>query len=276
MTVHITTLSENSAQLGFIAEWGLSILIETDECKVLLDIGMGSSAVYNAQLLGIDLSSLDAIILSHAHLDHTGGLRDILKRVRKQIQIVAHPDIWQSKYVQFGELERYAGMPWIKEDLEALGAVFNLSSEPVQISTSIMTTGEITMTTDYETIDDRLMVMVNNQLVPYILNDELSLIVRTKDGVALITGCAHCGIVNTIRHIQQITGGEYIHTIIGGRHLHVASQERINKTAAELMELGLQRLGVSHCTGFNASVTLANMFGDVLFTNNTGTQITLD
>jgi len=276
MTVRIITLSENTAQLGFLGEWGLSILVETDSSRVLLDTGLSTSAVYNADLMGIDFSTLDAIVLSHAHGDHTGGLRNVLLRARKQVQVIAHPDIWIPKYVVYGELSRYAGIPYAKEDLESLGASFNLTKKPFQISDDVMTTGEIEMTTDYETIDDRLSVKKGNKMVPDPLADDLGIVVRTTEGLVLITGCAHRGIVNTVRQVQKITRGKYIHTIIGGTHLMVASPERVEKTAKALEELGLQRLGVSHCTGFNASATLAREFGDIFFLNNAGTQITLE
>ena len=275
MAVRITTLSENTAQLDFLAEWGLSILIETDNRKVLLDTGMSISAVHNADLLGIDLSAVDTIVLSHAHVDHTGGLRDVLRRTGS-VEVVAHPDIWIPKYVVFGELQRYAGMPFMREELESLGASFTLTSEPHIISDEIMTTGEVAMTTDYEQIDDRLCLKVGDDFVPDPLTDDLAVIIRTEQGLALITGCAHRGIVNTIRHVQNITGGDYIHTIIGGTHLHMVPQDRIEKTAGELKELGLQRLGVSHCTGFYSSAALAKEFGDIFFLNNAGTQIVLE
>jgi 7,8-dihydropterin-6-yl-methyl-4-(beta-D-ribofuranosyl)aminobenzene 5'-phosphate synthase len=276
MAVRITTLSENTAQLGFLGEWGLSILVETETAKVLLDTGLSTSAVYNADLMGIDFSTIDAIVLSHAHGDHTGGLRDVLRRVRKQVQVIAHPDIWISKYVVYGEMSRYAGIPYMKEDLESLGASFNLTKKPFKISDDIMTTGEIEMTTDYETIDDRLCVKKGDRMIPDPLADDLAVVVKTTEGLVLITGCAHRGIINTVRQVQKLTGGEYIHTIIGGTHLMVASPERIEKTANELKGLGLQRLGVSHCTGFNASAALAKEFKDIFFLNNAGTQITLE
>ena len=276
MTVRITTLTENTAQLGFLAEWGLSILVETESSKVLLDTGPGVSAVHNADLMGIDLSTTDKIVLSHAHADHTGGLRDVLRRTRKAVEVIAHPDIWIPKYVQYGETSRYAGIPYVREELESLGASFNLTKGSFQISDDIMTTGEIEMTTDYEKIDDRLCVNTGNQMVPDPLADDVALIVRSGEGLALITGCAHRGIINTVRHVQKLTGGEYIHTIIGGTHLLLSAQERIEKTASELKELGLVRLGVSHCTGFNASAALAREFGEVFFLNNAGTQIILD
>jgi 7,8-dihydropterin-6-yl-methyl-4-(beta-D-ribofuranosyl)aminobenzene 5'-phosphate synthase len=108
------------------------------------------------------------------------------------------------------------------------------------------------------------------------LADDLALIVRTAEGLAVITGCAHRGIMNTVRHVQKLAAGEHIHTIIGGTHLHLSPQERIEKTASELKGLGLQRLGVSHCTGFNACATLARELGEAFFLNNAGTQINLE
>ena len=276
MSVRITTLSENTAQLDFLGEWGLSVLVETESCKVLLDTGQSISTVRNADLMGIDLSSIDKIVLSHAHGDHTGGLREVLRRVGKQVEVIAHPDIWIPKYVRFGETNRYVGLPFLREDLESFGAYFTLSRKPYKISDDIMTTGEIEMTTDYETIDDRLYAKKGSRMTPDPLADDLALIVRTGQGLALITGCAHRGIVNTVRHVRKLTGKENIHTIIGGTHLYLSPQERIEKTARELKKLGLQRLGVSHCTGFNASVLLAREFGEVFFLNNAGTQVTLD
>jgi 7,8-dihydropterin-6-yl-methyl-4-(beta-D-ribofuranosyl)aminobenzene 5'-phosphate synthase len=250
--------------------------VETESTKVLLDTGMSISAVHNADLMGIDLSTIDSIVLSHAHGDHTGGLREVLRRVRKDIEIVAHPDIWIPKHVVYGEISRYAGIPYLRESLESLGATFKLSKKPFKISDDIMTTGEIEMTTDYETIDDRLYLKKNNRMIPDPLADDLALIIRTSEGLALITGCAHRGIINTVRHVQKLTGGEHIHTIIGGMHLMVASPERIERTASELKKLGLKRLGVSHCTGFNASAVLAKELGEILFLNNAGTQIIID
>ena len=94
MEMRITTLSENTAGMGnYLAEWGLSILVETDKVGILLDTGRSISASYNVDTLGIDLSRIDRIVLSHGHSDHTGGLREMLRKMRKEVEIIAHPDI---------------------------------------------------------------------------------------------------------------------------------------------------------------------------------------
>ena len=99
MGLRITTLTENTAgRIGLLAEWGLSILVEADSLKVLLDTGQSISAAHNASVLGIDLGQIDKIVLSHGHFDHTGGLRDLLSKRRKEIKVIAHPEVWSLKY----------------------------------------------------------------------------------------------------------------------------------------------------------------------------------
>lgn len=273
MQLRITTLSENTAgRVGVLAEWGLSILVETDKLKILMDTGLSISVAHNAEVLGVDLSAIDRIVLSHGHLDHTGGLQDVLTKTG-EVEVIAHPDIFAPKYMRVGQVDTYAGIPFSREELEALGASFNLSREPVWISDEIVTTGEIPMITEYEEIDPDLYVKVDGELVPDPLLDDRALIIKTDQGLVVILGCSHRGIINTVYHARDITGVELVHTVIGGTHLISASEERVILTAAALREFGLERLGVSHCTGLPAAAMLAQEFGDIFFFNNAGTRI---
>ncbi len=276
MEIKITTLSENTATYGFLAEWGLSILIEVDGLRILMDTGLSFSAVHNAQLMGIDLSTIDRIVLSHGHADHTGGLREVLK-IKGAVDIIAHPNVWTSKYTRRdGQTEeQYIGIPFSREELESRGARFNLTREPVHISDNVMTTGEIPMLSGYEETEDNLFTKEGGVLQPDKLADDLALIIDADFGLVVILGCAHRGIVNTLRHAQNITGKELVYAAIGGTHLFRASNERIEQTIADLKETGIQRLGVSHCTGFRASARLAQEFEDAFFLNNAGTRFTL-
>ncbi len=277
MGLQITTLSENTAGLGnFLGEWGLSILVETAKATILFDTGQSISASHNADLLGIDLGKINKIVLSHGHYDHTGGLRQILRRVRKEIEIIAHPDIWQVKYAtRQGEEERYIGIPFHRQTLEKLGANFKLSKKPVRITDNITTTGEIPMVTDYEGIEPYLVVKEGGSFKPDKLLDDQALIIKTKAGLVVILGCAHRGIINTLYHARKLTGVKAINTVVGGCHLMDATEERIWLTIAALKELKIQRLGVSHCTGLAASAIMAQEFGDRFFFNNAGTVINL-
>jgi len=279
MKARITTLAENTASSGnVLGEWGLSILVETEEAVVLLDTGGPElSAAHNAQRLGKDLSAVDRIVISHGHIDHTGGLVEVLNRIRKPVEVIAHPGIWSQKYAKLPDRpERYAGMPVLAEMLESMGASFTLTTQPVRISDSIMTTGEIEMQTDYEEIDDILFEKQDGELLPDMVPDDLALVINTGEGLAVITGCAHRGIINTLRHAQKISGVDCIHTVIGGTHLFRASDERLEMTIDDLQGFGIQRLGVSHCTGPLPAARLAQAFGDLFFFNNAGTSLVLD
>jgi len=276
MEICITTLSENTANHGFIAEWGLSILVEVDEATILMDTGLSFSAVHNAQLMGIDLSAIDCIVLSHGHGDHTGGLREVLRR-RGDVEVIAHPDMWAAKYVRRdGEVrEQYCGIPFSREELESRSARFNLTREPVHITEHVITTGEIPMSSGYEEIENNLFVQEAGVLRPDPLADDLALIIGTDFGLVVVLGCAHRGMINTLHHAQNITGKELVYAVIGGTHLFRASEERMERTITDLKETGIQRIGVSHCTGFRASARLAQEFKDIFFLNNAGTRLTL-
>lgn len=277
MEIRITTLSENAANYGFLAEWGLSILVEVDRMRILVDTGLSFSAVHNAQLMGIDLATIDRIVLSHGHADHTGGLVNVLKMMRKNVEVIAHPDVWASKYTRRNgqEKEQYIGIPFSREELESHGARFNLTKEPVHISEHTITTGEVPMMSGYENVESNLFVKTDGILHQDPLADDLALIIDTEFGLVVISGCAHRGIINTLCHAQKLTGKELVYAVIGGTHLFRASDERIKKTIADLKDTGIQKLGVSHCTGFHASARLAQEFKDIFFLNNAGTSLTL-
>jgi 7,8-dihydropterin-6-yl-methyl-4-(beta-D-ribofuranosyl)aminobenzene 5'-phosphate synthase len=276
MPLRITTLSENTAGLPeVLAEWGISVLVETGDLKILFDTGASISVPHNAPIFGLDLSTIDRIVLSHGHYDHTGGLNEVLKQIGKQTDVIAHPDIWAKKYRRVGDRERYIGIPFSKEELEALGATFTLTKDPVWITDDIVTTGEIAMTEEFEELDPDMYVKESGDWHRDELWDDRALIIVTDEGLVIILGCAHRGVINTLRHAQELTGVELIHTVIGGMHLTRTSEERVLRTAAALQELGVQRVGVSHCTGLPAAVLLAQKLGEALFFNNTGTSITI-
>jgi 7,8-dihydropterin-6-yl-methyl-4-(beta-D-ribofuranosyl)aminobenzene 5'-phosphate synthase len=277
MKIKLTTLSENTAgKVGLLAEWGLSILVEVDSYKVLLDTGLDTSAARNAVTMGIDLPAVDRIVISHGHRDHTGGLQHVLNVMRKEIEVIAHPDMWAAKYSRtFSKKAQYAGIPFAREALESWGVVFRLTREPVWITTNIVTTGEIPRHTEYEKIDPELLVKEGGKLRPDPLKDDLALIIKAQKGLVVVLGCGHSGIINTLHHAQKITGVEQIHMVVGGTHLIHASKEQMDFTIAELKRLGVQKIGVSHCTGLPAAAKLFQEFGDKFFFNNTGNVVTI-
>jgi 7,8-dihydropterin-6-yl-methyl-4-(beta-D-ribofuranosyl)aminobenzene 5'-phosphate synthase len=280
MEARATTLSENTAFVmprGLLGEWGLSVLVERDDRKILLDAGASISSTRNGVLLGIDWDRIDAIVLSHGHYDHTGGLREVLTRIRKPIKVVAHPDVFDAKFIQMSKDQSpvYIGIPFQRAELESLGADFQLTSEPAWLSENVVTSGEIPMVTDFETIDAGLCVRRNSEMIPDPLKDDQALFVKTSQGLIVVLGCAHRGTINTLHHARKVTGVETIYCVIGGTHLIRASELQMEMTLAGLREFGVQKLGVSHCTGMPAAMRLAQEFGPGFFFNNSGSVLTV-
>ena len=278
--IPLTTLSENAAIMGnFLVEWGFSILIEIGEMNILFDTGKTVSAAYNADTLGIDLTKVDKIVLSHSHYDHTGGLREMLRRIKKEeIEVIAHPHLWANRYNRReGEKDRFMGVPFPRQELENFGAVFNMTAKPVKITDNIVTSGEVPMVTDFEEVDpgEKRFIKGDTGLLPDELLDDQAIFINTESGLVILSGCAHRGIINTIYHAQQITGIKAIHAVVGGAHLVEASEERIWQTIVALKELNVQKLGLCHCTSLPAITLIAHEFGDKFFFNNAGITIEL-
>jgi len=275
--LRVTTLCENTARIGdFLGEWGLSILVETDDAKVLLDAGKGPSAPYNADTLGIDLRSVDKIVLSHGHFDHTGGLAGVLRRMRKEVEVVAHPDVWQAKYSRGRDgSERFIGIPASRAELESLGARFVLATGPINIAPTITTLGEVPMVTDLEQVDSSLFVREATGLRPDPVLDDRGLAIKTPAGLVVVLGCAHRGLINSLYHAREITGESRVYAVIGGAHLMGTSDERLERTIAALKNLGIQKMGLCHCTDLPAAARLYHEFGDRFFFNRAGLSIEL-
>ncbi|HAS05099.1 MAG TPA: MBL fold metallo-hydrolase [Dehalococcoidia bacterium] len=277
MEIKVSTLSENTALHGYIGEYGLSLFIEAENKRILFDTGLSFSAYHNAQIMGIDLTKIDCIVLSHGHLDHTGGLAEILRRIGKETEVIAHPDVFEPRYtLRDGQTqEKFIGLPYSREELENRGAHFTLSKEPVFIAPHIMTTGEIPMLTEYEKVESNLHIKDGGNFSADKIADDLSLIINTEVGPVVFTGCGHRGVINILFHARKLTGNEKVYAVIGGIHLYRANEERIQRTISEFKLMGIQKLGVSHCTGFHASAKIAEAFPEGFFLNNAGNRFIL-
>lgn len=274
MTLTVHTLCENTVSgIGFEAEWGWSVLVTTGGARILLDTGARSAAVRNADRLGLDLKSIDKIVLSHAHRDHTGGIDEMLLRTG-QVEVVAHPAIWERKCKTDGNGKNpsYNGVPFCRWDLENR-ARFSLHREPVRLAEGLSTIGEVPMVTDFEVVEPVFHVMEEDGLRRDDFPDDLSLVAETDKGLVVILGCAHRGMINTILRAQEITGEKRVHAVLGGTHLYPKSVGQVSMTIKALKDLGVERVGVSHCTGVTASMEVSRAFEGRFFFNNAGNKV---
>jgi len=268
----ITTLVENTVNKhSLLGEHGLSFLIENNNETILFDTGQGYAILHNAEKMGVDLSTVSKIVLSHGHYDHTGGLKSILN-VINDANIYGHPHIFEKKYAKDDQKLRYIGMPYTKDELESKGMSLHLSREPIQIADGICTTGEIDRLVDFEIISDKLCVM-RDGLEKDDLLDDLSLVISGREGIAVILGCGHSGIINTLNQVRKMTDNAPISILVGGIHLIDASKERIHKTIDLLREFNIGKLALCHCTGIVAMAEIYHAFGDKVIINNAGARI---
>lgn len=260
--LEITVLSENTvgAPLGLAGEWGLAMLVETAGKKFLFDTGERGALLENAAALGVGLASVDALVMSHGHYDHSGGMQAFL-RLRGRLPVYAHPDFFTFHYDNRGK-PRYIGVPFCKEALTSLGADFILTHEPRELTPGVWISGEIPRKTDFEKGDSSLICLDNtgNQ-VPDALYDDMSLYCVVPGGLVIILGCAHAGLVNIIEHAREVTGVSKVYGIIGGTHLGPAPVSQQEATINYLQSLELQFIAPNHCTGQPVMARLAGIFG---------------
>lgn len=261
--MRVTVLVENTVgrTLPICGEHGLSLWLEFDGHNVLFDTGQRGAVVPNACRLGVDLRAAEAVILSHGHSDHTGGLRDVLEFIARPVPVYGHPDVFSGHRVS-SPADRYIGIPFSREELETAGAEFVFVEQPLELFPGFWLSGEVPRQTPSEKGDPRMYVYKGTEPVPDPLADDLSLYVKTPAGLVVLVGCAHAGVINIIEHARAVTGVDKVAAVLGGTHLGPAATEQLAATAAYLKELALELLAANHCTGLPRAAYLAGIFGE--------------
>lgn len=253
----LTVLMENHAVVGnyMTAESALSFFLEVDGKRILWDMGYSGAYIDNAIKIGIDLTDLDYVILSHGHYDHTNGIYPYMKYVtekrakRKEIKkptMIMHPDAMIPKKTPIGNI----GMMFTQEELSHY---FNLkfSTEGMNITENLFFLGEIERNNDFEKVT---AASLGNRQDP--LLEDTALAYKTDKGIVVVAGCSHAGICNTCEQARKVTGESRIIDIIGGFHLQKPEEGIMDKTVEYLASLGLEKIHPCHCTDLSSKIEI--------------------
>ena len=273
--IEITVLVENTVfDMGLRAEHGLSFLVRAGEGRIVFDTGGSSLFAENARELEVDLARIGSLVLSHNHMDHTGGVEHLVGK-RPGLRVYGHPGVFRQHFSRKNGKTRKIGFPRTIDDLQDAGCEVVTNEEPREIAPGLWLTGYVPRESDFETVGDRFFL--DEALTrPDDIADDQSLVVVGDDALLLVLGCCHSGIVNTVRYVSSLFPGKGLAGIIGGMHLNDAGQSRIAKTLSELKTASPDKIVPGHCTGFEAVFALRQAFGSRFVPLSTGQTFTFE
>ncbi|KUG20618.1 7,8 dihydropteroate synthase (methanopterin) [hydrocarbon metagenome] len=265
IVMKLTVLVDNNTLIDryFSGEPGLSLYIEEGGRSVLFDTGYSDLFVTNARKMGIDLLHIDAVVLSHGHIDHTGGLGPLIRQYTEaeyegrqyfSPEFIAHPDVLLTRTRgNFREL----GSQIAEEKLSRHGRIA-FTRTPVWLTENLVFLGEIQRRFGFEAVDPRAAIVTESGEEADALRDDTALACRTDEGLVIITGCSHAGICSIIEQAKDICGDDRIVDVIGGFHLYRATEEHLAGTVEYFRTLGPDAVHACHCTGLRAQIALAD------------------
>jgi 7,8-dihydropterin-6-yl-methyl-4-(beta-D-ribofuranosyl)aminobenzene 5'-phosphate synthase len=276
LRIKVTCLVDDAVQpdTGFWGEHGLAYLIEAEGRRVLFDTGQsGTVLLHNLALFGIDPATFDAVAISHAHYDHTGGLPTLMPFLRPGTPLFANADLFRPRFARRDGPPKFIGAELNRDELSAR-LTLKLSTGPQEIVPGVWTTGEINERTDFEGGSKELLMAVGGELVADAYRDDMALVLRSDDHLGLLCGCCHAGLLNALAHVARLFP-EPVTLIIGGLHLAGVAESDLRRACARLAAMpALQRVYSGHCTGEGAFLALAQSLGTaVVQTSPAGTAI---
>jgi len=262
MKVHVLVDNNSIIDRYFLAEPGFSVLIEEGECRILFDTGYSNIFISNSQKMGLDLSHLDFLVLSHSHMDHTWGLDPLIRHFSElravgmpcaKPVIVTHTETFTSVVEEtFGEF----GCLLSQEKL-ARHFQLKLTDKPMWLTDHLVFLGEIPRKNEFESVlgfgkkegsdeEDRVI-------------EDSALAYKSDNGLVIITGCSHAGICNIIEYAREVCKEERIHDVLGGLHLQKPSRDQLQGTLNYIITLNMKQMHACHCTDLQSKIALSQV-----------------
>lgn len=265
-------VDDNRLMDGLKTAKGFACILEDGHRRVLFDTGLHGEILENSKRLGVDLKNLDYIVFSHGHRDHIGGTMDILnlyKNETKKPKIIACGGFFSRRYrwlpllteIGANHLESYLG-----NNFEVI-----LTNTPYKLTDNLTFLGKVERFFDFEGGPAVGKVKRSGKFVDDFIDDDSGMVLETKDGIVLLSGCAHSGLCNMVRYAKKISGNDNVIDIVGGTHLKKSSDDVIEKTGHTLLGLGVKKVHLCHCTG-NA----IHQLGNILDCETTGCGLVLE
>ncbi|MDQ0676027.1 7,8-dihydropterin-6-yl-methyl-4-(beta-D-ribofuranosyl)aminobenzene 5'-phosphate synthase [Pseudarthrobacter siccitolerans] len=273
-------LGENGIALHVEVSWGRYTY------RALFDTGMSANVLlHNLSTLHLAANELDHVVLSHGHPDHYGGLQGLLDAREAPLPISVHPDAFAPRYLRLasGQVAPYFNYGLTKESVTSRGGMLVEHTQPLEIGPGLIATGPIPRETDFEvpptdlSAPNALLHVREGKVEADVVPDDQALVIQLGDGIIVLAGCSHAGIINTINYAKRITGVERVIGAFGGFHLGFpgSPKAKTEKTIQALKDLDVEVIAPSHCTGMEAIMDIARAIPGRFLLNVTGSAVSL-
>lgn len=256
--------------------------------QALFDTGLTSAVLlHNATAFDVDVNQLDHVVLSHGHPDHYGGLTGLLEARKAPLPVSAHPDAFLPRYLRLasGEVAPYYNHELTTGSIREGGGMLVSHSGPIEVGPGLIASGAIPRTVDFEQPSEDtaapnalLQIRDGHSCADSVPDDQMLIVEVGKDGIVVLLGCSHAGVINSVSHAISLTGRDRVRGIIGGFHLGFPGtpEEKTARTIEALSDIEPEILCPMHCTGQAAAARIASAFPRSYLLNCTGTRVFFD
>jgi len=274
MRFRLSVVMDNFALRGDLrAEHGFSLLVESRDERLLVDTGKSDLTVANLKSLEVEPYSIGKVVITHGHYDHAGGLMPLL-RAGAAPEVYISPRAFDRKFA-YGKVRwRSIGLDWSPGDVEAARGHIVDADAPLEVARGVWLTGPIPEVQPFPAGKKKLFVETESgKRIPDPFEDERAVVLDAPDGLVLISGCGHRGILNALLAARELLTTRPVAAVLGGTHMASAEADEVRALASALRDQDVPLVGPAHCTGLDAWAVLKGVLGDSATWLGAGTRL---